>query len=214
MTFLSPTMDLKAIFKDFDKPLLDRLFKIGEMMFIPSGERLVRPGQYFKHTIVVLDGRIKLYLEGGKGEEHFLYFLEKGNVCALSIICAMRNEPSHIKAQAVTDVKALMIPVEQMDGLMKDYPRWYLFLLESYHLRFQELLSTINQIAFHSLDKKLENYLRKQFTSARSGTIAVTHQEIAADLNTSREVISRLLKRLENDNRITISRNEITNVDL
>jgi CRP/FNR family transcriptional regulator len=207
-------MNLNLVFPNFDKPLIDHLLKIGEVVFIPAGETLVRPGQYFRNTILILQGRIKLYIEGVKGEEHFLYFLEEGNACALSVICSLRNEKSEIKAQAATNVKALMIPVQQMELLIKEYPRWYLFLLETYHSRFRELLSTISQIAFHSMDEKLAYYLKQQFESVRSKTISVTHQEIAADLNSSREVISRLLKKLENDNRIAIARNEITNVGL
>jgi CRP/FNR family transcriptional regulator, anaerobic regulatory protein len=96
----------------------------------------------------------------------------------------------------------MMVPFEHMDYLIKNYPKWYYFLLETYHSRFQELLLIVDQIAFRSLDQKLEFYLKRQFNAMKSTTISVTHQEIAADLNSSREVISRLLKKLEADNLI------------
>src|SRR5690606_8969512 len=124
------------------------------------------------------------------------------------------SEPSEVKAIAVTPVRALAIPLQYMDGLMRDYRRWYYFVLQTYRARFEELLQVIDQIAFHSMDEKLEFYLRRQFESLKTRTISTTHQQIADDLNTSREVVSRLLKKLENRRRITISRNEITAVNL
>ena len=97
---------------------------------------------------------------------------------------------------------------------MKDYRQWYYFVLETYRSRFEELLQVIDQIAFHSMDEKLEFYLKRQFDTLKTKTITVTHQQIADDLNSSREVISRLLKKLESQKRISISRNEITALSL
>lgn len=204
---------LTSIFPDFDEHLIDHLQKVGEIVFITAGDLLLRPGQYFKSTMVVLDGIVKLYMEGEKGEEMFLYFLEAGSACALSIAGTV-SQNIDIKAKAITNVRLLMIPVEQMDTLIRTYPRWSYFLLETYNARFRELLQTLHQIAFHSLDEKLLMYLKQQFTALKSKTISITHQEIASDMNSSREVISRLLKKLESDNLIAISRNEITNLSL
>lgn len=173
---------------------------------------LMRSGQYFKNSLLILDGRVKLYREGEEGEEFFLYYLEKGNACALSMICATKNEASAIKAKAMTPVKALSIPIHHMDELMKDYRQWYYFVLETYRSRFEELLTVIDHVVFHSMDEKLEFYLIRQFESL-GDKISVTHQEIADDLNSSREVISRLLKKLESQKRIMISRNEITRLN-
>ena len=164
--------------------------------------------------MLILDGRVKLYREGDDGEEFFLNYQEKGNACALSMICATKNEASAIKAKAMSPVKALAIPIQYMDGLMKDHRQWYYFVLETYRARFEELLQVIDQVVFHSMDQKLEFYLKRQFESFRSDKITITHQEIADDLNSSREVISRLLKKLESQKRISISRNEITRLNL
>jgi CRP/FNR family transcriptional regulator len=208
----SPRIEL--IFPQFDRELIDHLEKIGHVVEFEEGEMLMRTGQYFKNSLLILEGTVKLYREGTDGEEFFLYYLEKGNACALSMICAAKNETSAIKAKTMSKVKALEIPIQHMDGLMKDYRQWYYFVLETYRARFSELLEVIDQVVFHAMDQKLEFYLKRQFESTKSKTISITHQEIADDLNSSREVISRLLKKLESQKRISVSRNEITLLDL
>lgn len=207
-------VDLKKIFPSFDEDLIKQLEKVGQEVSFKEGDMLIRPGQYFKQSVLLLDGRVKLYRQGENGEEFFLYYLEPGNACALSIICATKNETSEIKGIAVTPVTAFAIPLQHMDNLMREYRQWYYFVLETYRTRFEELLQVIDQIAFHSMDEKLEFYLKRQFETLKSKTISITHQQIADDLNSSREVISRLLKKLEASKRISISRNEITLISL
>jgi CRP/FNR family transcriptional regulator len=214
MTSKLDSMELNQIFPQFDNELIDHLEKIGHVVEFEEGEMLMRTGQYFKNSLLILEGTVKLYREGSDGEEFFLYYLEKGNACALSMICAAKNESSAVKANTMSPVKALEIPIQYMDGLMKDYRQWYYFVLETYRSRFSELLEVIDQVVFHAMDQKLEFYLRRQFESIKSNKITVTHQEIADDLNSSREVISRLLKKLESQKRISISRNEITLLNL
>ena len=206
-------MDLKNVFPEFDNDLLATLENIGAITDFEEGEMMMRTGQYFKNAMVILDGTVKLYRDGEEGEEFFLYYLERGNACALSMICATKNEASQIKAKAMTPVRALTIPIQHMDELMQKR-NWYYFVLETYRARFEELLQVIDQIAFHSMDEKLEFYLRRQFILMGTDTISTTHQEIATDLNSSREVISRLLKKLEAQKRIRVSRNAITKINL
>lgn len=206
-------MQLQTIFPQFDDELLAHLEAIGQVTNFEEGSMLMRQGQYFKNSLLILDGRVKLYREGADGEEFFLYYLEQGNACALSMICAARNETSAIKAKAMSPVTALAIPIQYMDGLMRDYRQWYYFVLETYRSRFEELLEVIDQVAFHSMDQKLEFYLKRQFEAFKGDKITITHQEIADDLNSSREVISRLLKKMESQNKIVVSRNEITRLD-
>jgi CRP/FNR family transcriptional regulator, anaerobic regulatory protein len=208
------TTELQRLFPQFDSSLIGHLEQIGQIVNFEEGDILMRTGQYFKYSMLILDGKVKLYREGEDGEEFFLYYLEEGNACALSMICAAKNESSQIKARAITPVRAMTIPLHFMDGLMKDHRSWYYFVLETYRARFEELLNVIDQIAFHSMDEKLEFFLKRQFEAFNSKTINITHQEIADDLNSSREVISRLLKKLETNKRISISRNEITNLTL
>src|SRR5690606_4633619 len=111
--------ELKTIFPDFDQELIDHLAAVGQVIDIPEGEVLMRTGQYFKQSLLLLGGRVKVYREGEDGEEFFLYYLEPGNACALSMVCAARSEPSEVKAIAVTPVRALAIPLQYMDGLMR-----------------------------------------------------------------------------------------------
>lgn len=207
-------MELSKVFPQFDRDLIAHLEKIGEVVEFEEGEMMMRTGQYFKNSLLILEGMVKLYREGEDGEEFFLYYLEAGNACALSMICATKNEASAIKGKAMTKVKALTVPLQYMDGLMRDHRNWYYFVLESYRSRFEELLLVIDQIAFHSMDEKLEFYLKRQFEASQGKPLTVTHQEIADDLNSSREVISRLLKKLESRKAISVSRNEITRLDL
>lgn len=205
---------LHDLFPQFDSELIAYLASIGKEETYAEGSLIMRPGQYFKNSLLILEGRVKLYREGDEGEEFFLYYLEAGTACALSMICAAKNEASAIKAKAMTPVKALVIPVRYMDELMKQHREWYYFVLETYRSRFEELLQVIDQVAFRSMDEKLEAYLKRQFQAMQTAKISITHQEIADDLNSSREVISRLLKKLESQKRIFISRNEITRLNL
>lgn len=206
-------MELRQLFPRFDEELLAHLEKVAQEVSFDEGDLLMRPGQYFKSSIVITEGRVKLYREGANGEEFFLYYLEPGQACALSMICAAKNEKSEVKAVAVTPVKALVIPLHLMDSLMRDYRNWYYFVLENYRHRFQELLHVIDQIAFHSMDEKLVFYLKRQFDTL-GPVIQITHQQIADDLNSSREVISRLIKKLELEKKIEASRNEIRNISI
>jgi CRP/FNR family transcriptional regulator, anaerobic regulatory protein len=205
---------LSQLFPSFDQALSDELLQVGHVMEFTEDELMMRTGQYFKYSLLILEGTVKLYREGQEGEEFFLYYLEKGNACALSMICATKNEVSEIKAEAITPVKALAIPLQHMDYLMKNYRNWYYFVLETYRSRFEELLQVIDQVAFYGMDEKLEFYLKRQFQAFGSDTLTITHQQIASDLNSSREVISRLLKKLEAGKRITVSRFAIKNINL
>jgi len=204
------TESTHELFPTFSPELIEFLEQVGHVVTFEAGDMMMKPGQYFKSSLLILDGRVKLYRDGNDGEEFFLYYLEKGNACALSMICATKNEASAIKAKAITPVKALAIPIQYMDDLMRDHRSWYYFVLETYRARFEELLQVIDQVVFHSMDEKLEAYLERQFNSLGTKKLSITHQEIADDLNSSREVISRLLKKMEAQKRISVSRNEIT----
>lgn len=205
--------ELRLSYPLFDESLSAKLLAIGQEVNYESGHFLMRPGQYFRSAILILDGKVKVYREGAEGEEFFLYYLEPGSACALSMICAARNEASALKAMAITPVRALSIPIHHMDELMREHRQWYYFVLETYRHRFEELLQVIDQVVFHSMDEKLEFYLKRQF-GIFGDQFPVTHQQIADDLNSSREVISRLLKKLESSGLIKISRNEIQRTGL
>lgn len=200
--------ELMAFFPLFDKDLADFLAEIGEVRTFPEGEIMMKTGQFFKSSMLIVKGKVKLYREGEDGNEFFMYFLESGSACALSMICATRNQASGIMAVAVEETEVIMIPIQYMDKLMTTYKSWYYFVLETYRSRFEELLVVIDNIAFKNMDERLEWYLKQQ--AAKLGRqLHLTHQQIANDLNSSREVISRLLKKMEKNQRLHLHRNHI-----
>lgn len=196
------------MFPLFDKDLAEYLSSIAEVKTFSEGEVMMKTGQYFKASMLIVSGRVKLYREGEDGGEFLMYFLEGGNACALSMICATRNQSSEIMAMADEETEVLMIPIQYMDELMTKYKSWYYFVLETYRNRFEELLGVIDNIAFKNMDERLEWYLKRQ--KEKSGNvITLTHQQIANDLNSSREVISRLLKKMEKNEMLKLHRNSI-----
>lgn len=202
----SPEQIMK-MFPLFDKKLAEFIAGISELRTFNEGDVMMKTGQYFKASMLITRGKVKLYREGEDGNEFFMYFLEGGNACALSMICATRNQSSQIMAIAVEETEVIMIPIQYMDELMTQYKGWYYFVLETYRSRFEELLVVIDNIAFKNMDERLEWYLKNQAKSGRQ--IHLTHQQIANDLSSSREVISRLLKKLENHGLVTLHRNHI-----
>jgi CRP/FNR family transcriptional regulator, anaerobic regulatory protein len=205
---------LKTLFPHFEQDLLDALEENGTVKVFQPDELLMRTGQYFKSTVLILDGLVKLYREDMDGGEFFMYHLESGNACALSMICAAKNETSVIMAKAITETTVLMVPLQLMDQWMKEYRSWYYFVLETYRSRFEELLETIDQIAFRALDERLEFYLKKNQRAFKTNILNVSHQEIATELNSSREVISRLLKKMEQKGMVILHRNQVELVNL
>jgi CRP/FNR family transcriptional regulator len=205
---------LKTLFPQFEQELLDALETNGTVKVFQPDELLMRTGQYFKSTVLILDGLVKLYREDDEGGEFFMYHLESGNACALSMICATKNETSTVLAKAITETTVLMVPLHLMDQWMKQYRSWYYFVLETYRTRFEELLQTIDQIAFRALDERLEFYLKKNQRAFKTNILNASHQEIANELNSSREVISRLLKKMEQKGMVILHRNQVELVEL
>ena len=200
--------DLKILFPNLEEGLYNEIVKHGTIKEVKAGETLLKVGQTIRSTMLIIDGLIKLYREDDEGKEFFIYHLNAGQACSLSMVCAAKHETSEILAKALTDATVLAIPLEFMDQWMGKYKSWYQFVITSYRNRFEELLKTIDAIAFTGMDERLEYYLKKQVEQL-GNNLKVTHQEIANDLNSSREVISRLLKKMETKGWLTIHRNSI-----
>ena len=199
---------LQKLFPALEDALYDELLLHGTVKEIRAGETLLRAGQTIRSTLLILRGFIKLYREDDEGNEFFIYNLQAGQACSLSLVCAMKHQTSEVLAKALTDAVVLSIPLEYMDKWMHSYKSWYQFVITSYRNRFEELLKTIDAIAFSNMDERLEFYLKKQV--AQFGTnLKLTHQEIANDLNSSREVVSRLLKKMEAKHFLILHRNSI-----
>ena len=202
------TERLKQLFPTLEEQLFEEILKNGSIKEVKAGETLLRVGQTIRSIILILEGFVKLYREDDEGKEFFIYHLDAGQACSLSMVCAAKHETSEVLAIALTDATVLSIPLEFMEQWMTKYKSWYQFVITSYRNRFEELLKTIDAIAFSNMDARLEYYLQKQ-VALLGNNLKITHQEIATDLNSSREVISRLLKKMEAKNWLIIHRNSI-----
>jgi CRP/FNR family transcriptional regulator len=169
----------------------------------------MQAGQQFRYMIFVLEGNIKIVREDEEGAEFFMYSLTSGDSCALSLSCSNKLESSAVKGVTLEDGIALLIPIEFMERWLPKYKSWARFVVSTLRERIEELLVTFDQVAFRNLDERLEFYLKRLQRDSQTNTLSVSHQQIAADLNTSREVISRLLKKMEQRGKIAMHRNAI-----
>ena len=207
-------MDWKKLFPQFEPELIEILGKNAIERSFHAGEEIVRTGQYIKSTVLVLSGRIKIYRQNDEGSEFLIYYLGPGEACAVSLICALQSQTSEITAKAVEDTEVIMLPVQLMDDLMIKFKSWSHYVIQTYRNRFDEMLTVIDNIAFKNMDERLEFYLKRCKTGSGKSILNLTHQEIADDLNSSREVISRLLKKMEQLGKIKLNRNSIEIIDL
>ena len=193
----------------FEPALIDEINQVATIKEIREGEHLMEIGNYIRSMPLLLEGAVKVLREDENGDELLLYFLESGETCAMTITCCLGNTRSEIRAIAEKDTRLIMLPVQKMQEWMEQYSSWRKFVLSSYQNRMMELLNTIDKIAFLKMDERLISYLREKAKVSNDDLIKSTHQEIAYELNTSRVVISRLLKKLENDGFIELHRNRI-----
>lgn len=200
---------IKKIFPSFSNELILDIEANDAVQSFEAGTVIMRTGQYIKNTILVTKGKIKVYREDEDGGEFFMYYLQPGQACAISMVCATKNEKSQVMAKVVEDVELILVPLSLMDKWMMKHRSWYEFVIHTYRSRFEEVLEVIDSIAFRAMDERLEFYLKRHATSCGCGDLKLSHQEIASDLNTSREVISRLLKKMEQRNLVKLHRNHI-----
>lgn len=200
---------VKENFPSFNQILLDDIEKNAVIKEFNAGEILIRSGQYIKNTILVLKGKIKIYREDDDGNEFFMYYLQPGQACAISMICATKSETSVVMAKVVEDAEVVLLPLSLMEKWMAQHRSWYEFVIDTYRKRFEEVLEVVDNIAFKAMDERLAFYLKKHKEVTGSKDIKLSHQEIATELNTSREVISRLLKKMEQQGLVNLHRNHI-----
>lgn len=183
-------------------------------MEVPAGETIMDIGQYIRSIPLLLSGAIKVLREDDEGDELLLYYLAQGETCSVTMACCMGHTKSEIRAITETDTKIVMVPVQKMEEWMAKYKGWRNYVFDSYQNRLNELLQTVDSIAFKNLDQRLVDYLKKKVEVTNDKRIRSTHQEIAYDLHTSRVVVSRLLKKLEKMKKLVLHRNYIHVVDL
>ena len=196
-------------FPDFSDEFKNLLIQKGRIESLKAGETLMSIGDASKKIPLIVDGTIKVMREDQDGNELFLYFLHPGQTCAMSLNCAMINSTSEIHAVAEEDSVVISLSSETAGDWFSTNPEWQRLILETYQMRFKEMLSTIDGIAFKQLDERVLDYLKQKQEITESKELALTHQQIADDMNSSREVISRVLKILEKKGNLTLGRNKI-----
>lgn len=191
----------------FEEELINEICQNGELKEFEADQILIDLGQLISHMPLIISGSVKIMTEDKEGRELLLYYLELGDTCAITLNCCSQKARSTIRALTEADSEILFIPVEKMEEWMVKYSSWRNFVLESYNVRLNEMLSAIDNLAFHNMEERLYKYLRDKAMIGKSADISVTHLQIANDLNSSRVVVSRLMKKLEIDNKIIQHRN-------
>jgi CRP/FNR family transcriptional regulator len=193
----------------FEPALIKEMHQFGEVKMFKEGDLIMDYGKYIRMMPIIISGTIKVFRMDERGKEILLYYLSSNESCSIAYNCCLEAKKSEIKAIAEDDVELLAIPHVKLDEWLCKYPSWKNYILRSFNERFLELLKSIDSIAFHKLDDRLISYLKEKRRLSGSNVIKASHYVIAEELATSRVVISRLLKQLENDKRIILYRNEI-----
>jgi CRP/FNR family transcriptional regulator len=193
-------------FENFSKELID----LGTVKKFNADSIIVNENSNIKSIPIVLSGSIKVLRSEEDGREILLYYIKPGESCIMSLLGGIHYDTSKVKAMAEEDAEILFIPVEKMKYLIKENFDWIEYIFKLYHKRFEELLEVINEVAFKKMDERLLNLLNKKTENLQSKSMHITHEQLANELGTSRVVVSRLLKQLEDEQRVILGRNKIT----
>jgi len=197
----------------FEKELIDEIVEIGFIDKLKSGSTMIDIGENMTHIPLILSGAVKIIRQEKEGDELVLYFLEKGDTCAISFINCINRKKSIFKGVVENDIEAIFIPVDKIDEWLAKYKSWRHFIIDSYHFRLIEMVESIDGLAFMKMNQRLLKYLSDKAKINQDINLEITHQEIAKDLNTSRVVVTRLLKQLHNDGKVFSTRNKIKVLD-
>jgi len=202
--------DLKEKFQSFFEPkLIEEIIAVSNIMKFNEGDVIMDYGKKIKFMPLILSGTIRVMRRDEEDREILLYYLSSNESCAMAYTCCMEARKSEIKAIAEDHVELIGIPHEKLDEWLAKYPSWKSYIFNSFTQRFNELLKSIESIAFHKLDERLVKYLKNKTKVSGKSSIQLSHHQIAEEMGTSRVVISRLLKQLENDKKLILYRNEI-----
>ncbi len=194
----------------FLEPQLQKeILEVGVVKDFNANETIIREGQFISTFPIVLRGLIRISRTNDDGNELLLYYLQENEVCAMSLTCCMAHQTSNVNAVTEEETQVILLPVELLDKWIGKYPGWKQFVMQSFQIRFRELINTLDALAFMKLDERLVRYFMDRNKKSDAKNFKGTHQDLALQLNSSREVISRLLKKLEKDGKIELSRNFI-----
>lgn len=206
--------NIRHLLPDLEPALLQELQEKGRIVKVKAGDTLLQTGQNIRNTMIVLDGLLKLYRESDEGEEFFMYHLFPGEGCSVTMVADRDVQNSTVKAQAMSDATLLLVPVAETENWMRKYKTWLHFVIGTYRKRYEELLETIDHIAFRNMDERLEFYLRRHAKALNTNKLEITNTAIAQELNSSREVISRLMKKLSEQGKVRLLKNGVELVKL
>jgi len=198
----------------FEENLLQEIANVSIYKKFKEDDIIIDVNSYMVAIPLIISGAIKILREDKDGDELVLYYIEKGDTCAMTLSCCMGETKSKIKAVAETDGTLLMIPKNKMSEWLSKYKSWQEYILQSYHSRLNEFIDAVDSIAFLNMNDRLLKYLKDKAMVIGNDVLNVTHLQIANDLHTSRVVISRLLKALEKQSKIELRRNQIKILEL
>lgn len=201
--------NLLSSFTFLEPELQKEILENGRYKTFEAGENLIREGQYIAGFPLVIKGLIRVTKKNLDGNELLLYYLKENEVCAMSLTCCMTRQVSQVNAVAEESVRVIILPVEYLDIWINKYPFWKQFVMQTFQNRFRELIDVVEAIAFMKLDERLIRFFEERHSKTGSKTYEGTHLDLAMQLNSSREVISRLLKKLENQGKVIMYRNFI-----
>ncbi|WP_312299694.1 Crp/Fnr family transcriptional regulator [Chryseobacterium sp.] len=189
--------------------LVEKLYRSGITKNYSEGDLILDENASIRSIPIVMKGMIKVIRTEEDGREILLYYIKAGESCIMSFLGGMHNEKSIVKAEVEEDAEILFLPVDKVSLFIKEYPEWLDYIFRLYHKRFEELLDIINAIAFKKVDERLLNLLHKKSELTHSDTVHTTHEQLANELGTARVVVSRLLKQLEEEEKVKLGRNKI-----
>lgn len=193
----------------FEEELIREICQFGQPKIFEADHELMDIGQVITHMPIVIEGSVKIMSEDKEGRELLLYYLELGDTCAVTLKCCSTKAKSSIRAVTETKSEILFIPVEKMEDWMAKFKSWRNFILESYDVRLKDMLAAVDSLAFDNLEQRLKKYLRDKVLVTKEAKLNITHHEIATDLNSSRVVISRLLKKMEMEGVVVVTRKHV-----
>lgn len=202
--------EFQQLFPDiYEREAIESILETGDLKKLGADDWMLDIGDPILYMPLLLKGQLRVLREDAEGHELLIYYIRPGETCAMSLTCCSGNAVSNVRAVAEEDTELLLLPIQIIDEWTTKYPSFKSFILKTYQKRFEELLNTIDSIAFHNLDDRLSQLL-KQKSETEGSELKTTHQELANQLNSSREVISRLLKQMERKGKIQMGRNKIT----
>lgn len=175
-----------------------------------SGDVLLSTNDYVRAIPLVLEGSLKVFREDDEGREILLYYIKPGESCVSSFLGALNHEKNRVKAVVEEDAVIYFISSDDSNRWIGEHPEWAHFIFKLYNKRFEELLDSINAIAFHKMDDRIQHYLNEKVRLTQNEVLNITHQQIADEIGTAREVVSRILKAFEKEGKLKLSRNKIT----